>query len=664
MKGDTMGASFVTAVECGASICAGWLVMTAALYLTGLSLWLVLRCLLVCVAVLHKPLRPLWVSQASQIWTNQVAHPSDLPFTPLLLVSASQPHAGDRQAVKAAWLSLAKGAGSPERPLTPAALSGDSSSSSDDSSDEDAELDGVGMACGWAGSRSSSRTGGKGMLRGQHKRRRSKAAGSRGKADAELSSWSYMYVPGAGDDEESWAVGLTPALFWQHCDVLLRCGPSNIRLLVKQLVQLNKSASFGGASASLAAAAVRGLAAAAATSSSGSGRSMSPLGPGRSASSNGGSATLHAAGSVPSGLTDKHHPAPQGCGGAGGPALHVMPAAPGAFWVGNTGLAIGNLEGASAADVWRSVDAVLCCGTTMLPALQREYQAMRLAADRAPAIPAVPAVSSSAPTTSSGWMQRQQQSKDKQQHAQQPASDKPLSSTFCTSSSAAHSHWVRQQQQMAVASAADSTIAADQPVLEFSKVNGAQARKPVRKGGMLSALLSKAGGPAAAVAATGSGSTTAAEAPARLSLEHAGSDASSAAGSDASSACSSSYYSVCSEDGVAGAAGLHSRSGSGSALPRLKWLPIESAKRDRSSLKQHLQESLQFVSAHLAAGHTVLLHDVEGGCHGGVRFEPAPCHQQQLLYHQHSLQVWCIGTVCPLAGRFAAAFGPLACAVC
>jgi len=26
-------------------------------------------------------------------------------------------------------------------------------------------------------------------------------------------------VPGAGDDEESWARGLTPALFWQHHQV-------------------------------------------------------------------------------------------------------------------------------------------------------------------------------------------------------------------------------------------------------------------------------------------------------------------------------------------------------------------------------------------------------------------------------------------------------------
>jgi hypothetical protein len=30
---------------------------------------------------------------------------------------------------------------------------------------------------------------------------------------------AYEYVPGAGDDEESWGKGLTPALMWQHREV-------------------------------------------------------------------------------------------------------------------------------------------------------------------------------------------------------------------------------------------------------------------------------------------------------------------------------------------------------------------------------------------------------------------------------------------------------------
>lgn len=48
-------------------------------------------------AVLKKPLRPLWVSQRSHIWLNEVAHPADLPFTPLILISASLPDARQRR---------------------------------------------------------------------------------------------------------------------------------------------------------------------------------------------------------------------------------------------------------------------------------------------------------------------------------------------------------------------------------------------------------------------------------------------------------------------------------------------------------------------------------------------------------------------------------------
>lgn len=48
-------------------------------------------------AVLTKPLRPLWVSQRSHIWLNEVAHPADLPFTPLILISASLPDARQRR---------------------------------------------------------------------------------------------------------------------------------------------------------------------------------------------------------------------------------------------------------------------------------------------------------------------------------------------------------------------------------------------------------------------------------------------------------------------------------------------------------------------------------------------------------------------------------------
>ena len=40
---------------------------------------------------LQKPLRPMWISQATRLWTNEVVHPMDMPFTPIILVSASLP---------------------------------------------------------------------------------------------------------------------------------------------------------------------------------------------------------------------------------------------------------------------------------------------------------------------------------------------------------------------------------------------------------------------------------------------------------------------------------------------------------------------------------------------------------------------------------------------
>lgn len=44
--------------------------------------------------MLDKPLRPIWLSQDSRMWLNAMADHTDLPFTPLYLVSASKsaPH--------------------------------------------------------------------------------------------------------------------------------------------------------------------------------------------------------------------------------------------------------------------------------------------------------------------------------------------------------------------------------------------------------------------------------------------------------------------------------------------------------------------------------------------------------------------------------------------
>ncbi len=47
----------------------------------------------------------------------------------------------------------------------------------------------------------------------------------------------YDYIPGAGDDEESWAKGLTPSLMWENIEELLRSGPENVGNLVEKLVK-------------------------------------------------------------------------------------------------------------------------------------------------------------------------------------------------------------------------------------------------------------------------------------------------------------------------------------------------------------------------------------------------------------------------------------------
>lgn len=52
----------------------------------------------------------------------------------------------------------------------------------------------------------------------------------------------YDYVPGAGDDEESWAKGLTPSLMWAHISELLRAGPDDVATVVKRIVKTAKHA--------------------------------------------------------------------------------------------------------------------------------------------------------------------------------------------------------------------------------------------------------------------------------------------------------------------------------------------------------------------------------------------------------------------------------------
>jgi tRNA A64-2'-O-ribosylphosphate transferase len=114
-------------------------------------------------ALLQRPLRALWLSQASPLWA--LPEPASLPFTPLLCVSASAP------------------------------------------------LSGYG-----------------------HRHASNQACDGAAPEASEHSARAYAYIPGAGDDEEAWACGLTPQLFWQHRVQLLDAGSGDVAAVVHALV--------------------------------------------------------------------------------------------------------------------------------------------------------------------------------------------------------------------------------------------------------------------------------------------------------------------------------------------------------------------------------------------------------------------------------------------
>lgn len=103
---------------------------------------------------LKKPLRPLWISQKTVIWLNEVPDHNQWDFTPIILVSAS--------------------------------------SSSD-------------------------------VFRNKT-----------------TSEFSWNYIPGAGDDEESWARGLTPTHFWSHVHDLISSGPDLCNQKVADIVEKDR----------------------------------------------------------------------------------------------------------------------------------------------------------------------------------------------------------------------------------------------------------------------------------------------------------------------------------------------------------------------------------------------------------------------------------------
>lgn len=105
------------------------------------------------VSCLKKPLRPLWISQRTVIWLNEVPNYDSWDFTPVMLVSASS---------------------------------------------------------------------------------------SNGIQLRTTSEFSWSYIPGAGDDEESWARGLSPNLFWNHVYDLITSGSDLCNRKVAEIVEKDR----------------------------------------------------------------------------------------------------------------------------------------------------------------------------------------------------------------------------------------------------------------------------------------------------------------------------------------------------------------------------------------------------------------------------------------
>lgn len=103
---------------------------------------------------LKKPLRPLWISQKTVIWLNEVPDCDSWDFTPIILVSASS-------------------------------------------------------SSGYFQERTTS-------------------------------EFSWRYIAGAGDDEESWARGLSPKLFWKHAYDLISAGPDLCNKKVADIVEKDR----------------------------------------------------------------------------------------------------------------------------------------------------------------------------------------------------------------------------------------------------------------------------------------------------------------------------------------------------------------------------------------------------------------------------------------
>ncbi|KAL2652312.1 hypothetical protein R1flu_020440 [Riccia fluitans] len=218
-----------------------------------------------------KPLRPLWISQNSVIWLNELPELDDWPFTPIILVSASKPSVFTQRYT-----------------------------------------------------------------------------------DADF-SWSY--IPGAADDEESWARGLTPALFWKHQREILEGGPASCNSKVADIVERDRvyRALRGNVTLQVCVkTAARG----------GGGGSSNKLDP-RLADIR---SSKHQETSDLELQDDQSSVSSEG-GPVSSSAFRVVPSnLKGFHWIGNSGLAVGNDNCGSRDDIYGVVDSLINCGASSNPA--------------------------------------------------------------------------------------------------------------------------------------------------------------------------------------------------------------------------------------------------------------------------------------------------------
>ncbi|KAI3436605.1 hypothetical protein D9Q98_006022 [Chlorella vulgaris] len=215
-----------------------------------------------------------------------------------------------------------------------------------------------------------------------------------GSGDSLSGTYTYSYFPGAADDEESWACGLTAAMMWRHLPSLLAAGPSGIEAEVYRLLEQEEeqqqaeqqaeqqsevkeappaSRHNGSAACSYAAGTAKRLGgaslAAAACADADQAVKRAAAAAAAAAAANLSRLALAEQGREP----PRHQLLPAGCVAPQQAAVQRL--GPGIFLLGSTGLALSGVAAAAAPTVWQYVDAVLHMGTLPVPGMQHEPQA-------------------------------------------------------------------------------------------------------------------------------------------------------------------------------------------------------------------------------------------------------------------------------------------------